>query len=174
MKVRRVVAGHDAAGKAVFVSDKEVAPVMSRGDREVHYLWGDDELTQLPNAGEQPKVEQLFPPVGGFRLVLFTDFPPGQGVSDPDALPGMGGIQFTGNVHYDHHEAGMHTTPTIDLEVVLQGEIVLGLDDGAEVVLRAGDTVVHHGERHRWENRGTEPARVASFLVGVPHKDFGR
>jgi hypothetical protein len=33
---------------------------------------------------------------------------------------------------------GMHTTDTIDFEVVLSGEVVLELDDGAERVLRPG------------------------------------
>ena len=37
---------------------------------------------------------------------------------------------------------GMHTTDTIDFEVVLSGELILELDDGAEKVLRPGDTVV--------------------------------
>jgi hypothetical protein len=36
---------------------------------------------------------------------------------------------------------GMHTTATIDFEVVLEGEVTLELDDGATVTLRPGDTV---------------------------------
>ena len=39
----------------------------------------------------------------------------------------------------------MHTTDTIDFEVVLDGEVWLELDDGVEVHLRAGDTVVQNG-----------------------------
>jgi quercetin dioxygenase-like cupin family protein len=62
---------------------------------------------------------------------------------------------------------GMHTTDTIDFEVVLSGELILELDDGAETVLRPGDTVVQNGTRHRWGNRGTEPAVVALFMVGA-------
>ena len=51
--------------------------------------------------------------------------------------------------------------------MVLSGEVILELDDGAEKVLRAGDTVVQNGTRHRWGNRGTEPAVVAVFLIGA-------
>jgi uncharacterized cupin superfamily protein len=36
-----------------------------------------------------------------------------------------------------------------ELEVVLEGTVVLELDDGAEVTLHRGDTVVQHGTRHR-------------------------
>ena len=62
---------------------------------------------------------------------------------------------------------GMHTTDTIDFEVVLSGELILELDDGVETVLRPGDTVVQNGTRHRWGNRGTEPAVMAVFMVGT-------
>ena len=62
----------------------------------------------------------------------------------------------------DPSDPGMHTTDTIDFEVVLEGTIVLELDDGAEVTLNPGDTVVQNGTRHRWRNRGRQagPAGV--------------
>jgi quercetin dioxygenase-like cupin family protein len=51
--------------------------------------------------------------------------------------------------------------------VVLSGEVVLELDDGAKKVLRPGDTAVQNGTRHRWGNPGTEPAVLAVFLIGA-------
>jgi uncharacterized cupin superfamily protein len=50
---------------------------------------------------------------------------------------------------------GMHTTDTIDLEVVLAGEVWLELDDGEEVHLKTGDTFVQNGMRHRGTVRGS-------------------
>jgi quercetin dioxygenase-like cupin family protein len=64
---------------------------------------------------------------------------------------------------------GMHTTDTIDFEVVLEGEIWLELDDGATMHLRPGDTVVQNGTRHAWRNNGTETARLAVFICGAHH-----
>ena len=61
----------------------------------------------------------------------------------------------------------MHTTDKIDFEVVLAGEVILELADGVEKVLRPGDTVVQNGTRHRWGNRGTEPAVLAVFITGA-------
>jgi quercetin dioxygenase-like cupin family protein len=61
----------------------------------------------------------------------------------------------------------MHTTHTVDFEVVLSGEVWLELDDGAEVCLKQGDTVVQNGTRHRWINKGTEPAVLAVGIVGA-------
>ena len=69
----------------------------------------------------------------------------------------------------DPSDPGMHTTDTIDFEVVLDGTVVLELDDGAEVTLNPGDTVVQNGTRHRWKNPGDEPARLALFIVGASH-----
>ncbi len=43
---------------------------------------------------------------------------------------------------------GMHTTDTVDFDVILSGEVYLELDDGAEVLLKAGDCVVQNGTRH--------------------------
>jgi quercetin dioxygenase-like cupin family protein len=64
-------------------------------------------------------------------------------------------------------DPGMHTTDTIDFEVILSGECVLELDDGEERVLRAGDTVIQNGTRHRWRNETSEPCVMAVFMVGA-------
>ena len=60
------------------------------------------------------------------------------------------------------------TRPTpIDFEVVLSGQVICELDDGAEVTLNAGDTFVQNGTRHRWRNPGTEPAVLFVALLGA-------
>ena len=64
-------------------------------------------------------------------------------------------------------DPGMHTTDTIDMEVILSGEVILELDDGEERLLRAGDTVIQNGTRHRWRNPGSEPCVMAIFMVGA-------
>jgi len=64
---------------------------------------------------------------------------------------------------------GMHTTATVDFEVVLSGQVTLELDDGASVTLGPGDTVVQNGTRHRWSNPGSVPVVIAVFLIGAHH-----
>ncbi len=51
---------------------------------------------------------------------------------------------------------GMHTTDTLDLMLVLDGEITLGLADGERVV-RAGEAVIQRGTPHRWRISGDVP-----------------
>jgi quercetin dioxygenase-like cupin family protein len=177
MDVRRVVTGHDADGKAVFVSDERVAPVttaLSPGS-EFHQLWGGDEAPRFPDDGSLPPYRTYFPPVGGFRFGHFTLPPEGSAQLPADLdiaaalaemdekLPGMASYMEPG-------APGMHTTATIDFEVVLSGQVTLELDDRASVTLGPGDTVVQNGTRHRWSNAGDVPVVIAVFLIGAHHE----
>jgi mannose-6-phosphate isomerase-like protein (cupin superfamily) len=180
MKIRRVVTGHDKSGKAVFVSDSEVEPttVGLMPGAEFHKLWGGDKTPSFPDDGARPAEPTYFPPIGGFRFGMFTLPPATRGAGPPavadDAaagreleqkLPGMA-------AYMEPNAPGMHTTDTIDFEIVLDGEVCLELDDGKEVQLRAGDTVVQNGTRHAWHNRGTKPVRIGVFIAGARHAKF--
>jgi len=176
MDVRRVVTGHDADGKAVFVSDEMVPPVRPKvlPGTEFHRLWGGDATPRFPDDGAMPEHSSYFPPVGGFRFGFFT-LPPDDGRGVPEDLDVAAALAELQELlpglaeHMEPDEPGMHTTATIDFEVVLSGEVALELDDGATVHLRAGDTVVQNGTRHRWSNPGTEPAVIAVFICGAHH-----
>lgn len=172
MDVRFVVTGHDNNGKAVFASDELVAPITlaAMPGAEFHRLWGSDEPQTYPDGGAAPSAPGYFPGVGGFRFGLFT-IPPEQDANYPEdmegamaeletKLPGM-------MAHMEIDNPGMHTTDTTDFEIVLSGSVVLELDDGAEVTLSPGDTVVQNGTRHRWRNPGTEPAVIGVAIVGA-------
>lgn len=175
MSVRRVVTGHDAAGKAVVAEDSQVDPVTTAltPGSEFHILWGADSTRHFPDDGSEPAHVTYFPPVGGFRFGLFSVPPEGTApAADIDLnaafaefetkLPGLA-------AHMEPDAPGMHTTATVDYEVVLDGEVWLELDDGVEVHLQAGDTVVQNGTRHAWRNHGTRPARLAVVLIGAEH-----
>lgn len=54
----------------------------------------------------------------------------------------------------------MRKTPTLDLCLVLEGELTLLLDTTA-VPVGAGDTVVQRATNHAWSNRSARPAVVA-------------
>jgi mannose-6-phosphate isomerase-like protein (cupin superfamily) len=175
VNVRRVVTGHNASGKCVFVSDEQVAPVeaMLMPLAEFHQLWGADDTPQFPDDGSMPPHHGYFPPIGGFRFGVFSVPPDGTaGPADVD-LPAAYAdmeVKLPGLLRYlDRDHPGMHTTDTIDFEVVLEGSVVLELDDGARVTLGPGDTVVQNGTRHRWTNPGATVARIAYFMCGAAH-----
>jgi len=179
MKIRRVTTGHDARGKAVFVSDSEVEgdTFAQMPGAAFHRLWGADQAPKFPDSGSPPMYSDYFPPPGGFRFMTFTVAPGGQARLTPEErralyegfrsmLPGLA-------EHMERNSPSMHTTDTIDFEYIVSGEVWLELDDGACVRLRAGDTVVQNGTRHAWRNKGSEPCHIVVFMVGVPRAPSG-
>jgi len=173
MRLRRVVTGQTESGRSVFVSDEEVEPTTLRllPGAEFHQLWGADEPVALPTDGTRPAAPRYFPPAAGFRFLYFT-LGPDQVTTPADLdvpaalreltekLPGLAEAMEPDN-------PGMHTTDTVDFDVILSGEVWLELDDGAEVRLTAGDCVVQNGTRHRWRNRTSEPCVIAVALLGA-------
>jgi len=171
MDIRCVVTGQSASGKSVVVSSEPVQPVsltMLPG-YEFHRLWGSDSVPQLPSDGTPPLALRYFPPANGFRFLFFT-VPPESNTNlvnmaaafaeAQQKLPGLVEV-----LEPDH--PGMHTTDTVDFDVVVSGEVYLQLDDGMEVLLKAGDSVVQNGTRHAWQNRSPEPCVVAVALIGA-------
>jgi quercetin dioxygenase-like cupin family protein len=142
--VRRVVTGDSADGKAVVVSDDEVTGQPPRVGVVLHEIWGSDSPLTLPADGSEPAASGVTPPPGGFRFALVS-FAPREEV--------LGG--------------GMHRSDTIDLGIVVSGEVWMELDDGAETLLRTGDCLVEHGTIHAWHNRTDEPCVMAMAAVGA-------
>jgi mannose-6-phosphate isomerase-like protein (cupin superfamily) len=173
MQIRAVVTGKTPEGRSVFVSDGVVEPttVGVLPGAEFHQVWGSDIRVPLPTDGVRPEAPSYFPSAQGFRFGYFT-LPP-DSVTLPedldivaalgelsDRLPGLG-------EHMEPDHPGMHTTDTIDFDVVISGEIWLELDDGKEVHLLPGDCVVQNGTRHAWHNRTEQPCTVAVAIVGA-------
>jgi mannose-6-phosphate isomerase-like protein (cupin superfamily) len=64
----------------------------------------------------------------------------------------------------------MHRTKTLDYVVVIEGEVVLVLDD-SEVTLKKSDVVVQRGTDHAWENRSDKVVRMAFFHIDAEFSD---
>jgi quercetin dioxygenase-like cupin family protein len=147
MKIRRVVTGHDAQGRAVVKIDEICKNVISR--RAQHrscVIW---------SSGSFP-ADLSDDRDGGAREV---------GSTDPD------GTVFRVVEYQPGVAPRNHRTESIDYAVVLSGEIDMELDDGVTVRLREGDALVQRGTLHNWVNRGTRPCVIAFVLVaakGVP------
>ncbi len=171
-----VVTGQTKSGKSVIVSHGPVRPVTAAmlPGSEFYRIWGSDAPAVLPSDGTNTPQPQFFPPPNGFRFGMFT-LPPAtsarrEQVSSPadveeirQKLPGL-----LEALERDH--PGMHTTDTVDFDVVVFGEVVLELDDGDEVLLKAGDCVIQNGTRHAWHNRSAEKCVIAFSLVGADRK----
>jgi mannose-6-phosphate isomerase-like protein (cupin superfamily) len=176
MDIRCIVTGQNESGKSVFIrtsSVKSVTLALFPG-YEFHRLWGSDSAPELPSDGTPPAYPRYFPAIHGFRFGFFT-IPPdmttridrlntASAIEEiQQKLPGMLDV-----LERDH--PGMHTTDTVDFDVVVSGEVVLELDDGAEVLLKSGDCVIQNGTRHAWHNRSAANCLIAVTLLGAQRK----
>jgi len=169
-QVRRVVTGHNASGKSIFILDTATPHVFSRtkGSAIVHELW---ETAETPadnrsSADAISRGHRLAPPKHGsvFRVI---EYPPDSerlaAIAREHALPDDSG-RAAASDHNNPRHPGFHKTATIDYALVLSGEIYAMMDEG-EVLLKAGDVLIQRGTNHAWSNRTNEPAVVAFVLI---------
>ena len=153
--VRRVVTGHDASGKSVVLSDG--TPPQNHPMRgpavgaDFFEMWSvASAVPRLTSVEAREPTERVFTimPAAG-QLLRVIDILP----------PRLGGKRTV-----------MHRTQTLDYVVVIEGEVVLLLDD-SEVVLKKSDVVVQRGTIHAWENRSDSVARMAFFHIAAEFSD---
>lgn len=151
---RRVVTGHDASGKSIFVSDG-MPPNVRTKNTGVDFveIWNTAGAPTLIDA-QQPEPTDgplVVPPARTGSKIRLNDFYPGHIKKLPPRADGRHPM--------------MHRTRSVDYGIVLEGEIYLILDD-SETLLRAGDIVVQRGTDHAWENRSQQVCRMAFILIG--------
>lgn len=140
--VRRIVTGHDAAGRAVIVSDT-TPPVTTNpsGTSLFSLIW----------TSKGTPVDNDDPADGADRKVDLT-LPGGSVIRVLDMLPGT--------------TAPMHRTSSLDYGIVISGAIELILDDGVTALVEPGGVVVQRGTIHSWRNPSADTiARVAFVLL---------
>jgi mannose-6-phosphate isomerase-like protein (cupin superfamily) len=160
MQLRRVVTGHDTRGQSIVTADEWLSPVDMGPAAWNCAVWARDDPPVFPDDGAAPVVRDGFPPVGGCRFGVMNIAAGGTAQLDRWVVENHGDGA-------DPAQPGMHRTPSLDLIVVLEGEIVMQLDGGAEVVLRPNEFVVQNGTNHRWENRGDSDAMIAVAVIGA-------
>jgi mannose-6-phosphate isomerase-like protein (cupin superfamily) len=171
--VRRVVTGHDAEGRSVVQEDGPPARAVTLGGDGgtiFHEIWN-TRATPAPidrDSGEpaEPGLS-LLPPPGGTRIRIL-DIPPDDGsvaALPREAVRAL--FEAIGAGHTlpdDPRHPLMHRTETVDYAIVLEGELVLVLDE-SETAVSAGDVVVQRGTSHAWANRSDRSARIAFVLI---------
>jgi quercetin dioxygenase-like cupin family protein len=174
-KIRRVVTGHDASGKAIVLEDGLAPAVRTNPNRPGHIsvdLWKTSASPVILKAEEAdptegPKV--IHPPPHGtvFRI---SEVPPeteaSRNISPEQAkevFKAMG-AENASTFGQNKRHPFMHRTETVDYAVVLEGEIVMLLDE-EEVHLKAGDVVIQRGTNHAWSNRSNKPAKMLYVLI---------
>ena len=177
MKIRRVVAAVGADGKSRFIED-DLAPCSAEFTSAPGYaaalVWAtesDDFLSRGKNGTDITRSVGFVPKEGESRLMIAT-FPPDSWMMRADFDAVAFGSEFAQKLPgfaetFEPEHPGMHTTDSVDYDVVLEGELTLELDDGQEVLLRKHDVAVQYGTRHAWRNRSEQPATILFVLLGA-------
>jgi mannose-6-phosphate isomerase-like protein (cupin superfamily) len=175
---RRVVTGHTAEGKSVFVRDEECphgAALEGVPNFRIDQIWTTEGMPRVPAEGGDPTAKRspFFPAPGGTRFLVVT-FPPEK---DLERAAAGGNLEAAQQAFYanfpglgdtmDPSQPGMHTSQTVDYGTVIKGRIELELDDGKKVVIGPGDFVVQNGTRHAWRNVGDGEAVMAFVVIGA-------
>jgi hypothetical protein len=176
MNIRRVVAGTDAQGRSVILSDgpaphsHDFASMSGQAQTRIWFTPGPPPST--PPA-EEPTSERgpVIPGVGGASFVMVR-FAPDSVTRDPAFDPERSGAEFAEfapdiTAASEADDPGMHRTRSVDYGVVLAGEIWLELDGGVQTRLTRGDTIVQIAGRHAWRNTSDRSALVAFVLTGA-------
>ena len=173
--VRRVVTGHDAAGRAIIQSDAPPTRVQVVGEHgpTFYEIWNTRETpAPIDRQGGEPVEAQLTlaPPKGGTRIRVLDIPPETAQMATIDAASARAHFAEIGAAEASTHGQGeskhpfMHRTQSVDYGIVLEGEITLIVDEG-ETTVRAGDIVVQRGTNHGWANRSGANCRIAFILV---------
>jgi hypothetical protein len=170
-RIRRVVTGHDRAGKSVFVRDGKAPNVLEMASMPgvaLTDLWRtrSSPASNTGNADAASGRIVLEPPADG-TILRIVEFPPdSKWRKSADAGKAFASIGAGSAPDHASPDAMMHCTATVDYIIVLRGEIWAILDKG-EKLLKQGDVLVQRGTNHSWSVRTKEPCVVAAVLVGA-------
>ena len=173
--IRRVITGHDECGKAVVLADGS-PPHVTRPEHQpglaFHELWNTNAMPSPITATQTDPTDEhrdTAPPLNG-TVIRVVDIPP-EGEDGPEfdketarALFDKVGLAENAEHTIPGRHPLMHRTESVDYGIVLEGQIVLLLDD-SEVVLERGDVVVQRGTIHAWTNRTDQITRMLFILT---------
>jgi quercetin dioxygenase-like cupin family protein len=148
LRVRRVITGHDATGKAIVKID-EVAThtFVGRPGATGLNVWTTEGFPTSNDGVDDAGLRKVGTTLPGGTIFRILEFAPGLAPRN-------------------------HRTDSIDYIVVLSGEIDMELDDTV-VHLKAGDVMVQRGTIHNWVNRGTAPCVLAVILIAAKSVEAG-
>jgi hypothetical protein len=164
---RVVVTGFTGSGTSTVTRDEELTP---RPGSSLFDVWAyDDGPVLIPaGLGDGREFRTHFPAENGVRVYtgkMAADGTPADD-STPVVYPDLVDAMTNGNLGPDR-SAGFHASDTIDVAVIISGEMGLELEDGVITTLRPGDVVIQNGTNHAWHPSKTEGCEIAWVLIGA-------
>jgi quercetin dioxygenase-like cupin family protein len=167
VRPRRVVTGMNSDGKTYLARVEEIEEIdyeyALRGPKgeqigAIYPVWGADRLPELlPTDGKAPAFDthpsadealdalhrsHLLPPPLGYRVSVVKMVPTAE-------------------------RTAMRWHDSYDVIYVMHGEVTIYHDDGSELQLEVGDTLIQNGTNHAWRNRGNVDAWLGVVSLGA-------
>lgn len=169
--LRRVVTDNSPEGRSRILIDGEAAKLIAVEEAGLAEIWAAD-LREgcLLDATDQlaDKDLRLEPDPGSVKVRWFTIAPEDK-TKTAEELEAAAAFGF-GAVGASHCRVDttrhpmMHKTASLDVIVLVKGEVDLLLDDD-EVSLKPGDVVIQRATNHGWVNKGVETALFVAVLI---------
>lgn len=170
-QLRRIVTADSAKGRSSVMIDGGAAKVLAVDEAGLAEIWTAALGRGLLDGADRLAAEdvRLEPGPGAVKARWFTVPPEAEGASDADreaqaafAFAACGAAHA--RVDTTRHPM-MHKTDTLDVIVLVRGNVDLLLDDGEAKAMKPGDVVIQRATNHAWVNRGKETALLVAVLI---------
>jgi quercetin dioxygenase-like cupin family protein len=140
LRVRKVITGHDANGRAIVKIDEVAQHATSgRPGATACNIWATEGFPADNDGAADEGLRKVGTTLTNGTIFRVIEFAPGLAARN-------------------------HRTDSIDYIVIISGEIDMELDDSV-VHLKAGDVMVQRGTIHNWVNREAAPCVLAVILI---------
>lgn len=176
--MRRIVTGHNAAGRSVIVSDGPTPNTFGPPDDPylINFWATSSAPAKLSDPTDPADGEITLHSANGGATFRFFRVPPESAFSHlSDAERRKGSAEYFARIGaagaYDPtaRHPGFHCTHSVDFIVLLEGEVTLMLDD-EEAVMKPFDVVIQRGTNHSWVNHGERTALMMAVLLDATEK----
>jgi Cupin domain len=177
--IRLVITGEDDAHNSYIASDGfiegDTASLLRGGD--FTRLWGSEAVPVVPGPNAWSSSSPLFPAPGGVNAFV-SRIPPASAQgdlvagADSDKQAELDRVMPGLLERHDGSGSGFHQSDTVDIILVLSGEIELETTNGPPTLLSTGTVVVQMGTGHAWHNRTDDDVTLLCIVIGAartPH-----
>lgn len=162
--VRRVVLGTGADGRSGVVSDAPAECATETAAFRCIDLWNFQGLPTPRDSNDRlPESVEITPP-NGMGTIRISRMLPDAAWAGENYLEQLAEVGLAEGA--EPSDSILHETPTVDVNVVLSGEVYC-VTETEEVLLRAGDSIVVPGVQHGWSVRGDEPAIIMFMMASA-------
>ena len=170
--LRRIVTDNDSKGRSRVLIDGGAAKLIALEEAGLAEIWSSSlSEGKLLDATDRLAAAdlRLEPDPGSVKVRWFTVAPHDvtKSAEELEAAAAFGfGAVGAAHCRVDTTRgAMMHKTATLDVIVLVRGEVDLLLDDGEAASLKPGDVVIQRATNHGWVNHGPETALLVAVLI---------